>query len=184
MSKSRSLTPTPNLSPINLASSSDPTSSRPSIHDNTPTRPTERDQQTTPTFTPVRSPSPRAPRARPSPENSPGQSMAKRLRRASPESGGRSHSSTSSDSQGGFADTETDPGQSQRSEPAPSSGAPVKKKRTRTLTTPHQSAVLHALLAQVNEWLIGFMSRDANTSHNSHVFLPQPCERKSAALSD
>ena len=27
---------------------------------------------------------------------------------------------------------------------------PVKKKRTRTLTTPHQSAVLHALLAQVS----------------------------------
>jgi len=26
---------------------------------------------------------------------------------------------------------------------------PAKKKRTRTLTTPHQSAVLHALLAQV-----------------------------------
>ncbi len=29
------------------------------------------------------------------------------------------------------------------------SALPVKKKRTRTLTTPHQSAVLHSLLAQV-----------------------------------
>ena len=32
----------------------------------------------------------------------------------------------------------------------PSLPPPPKKKRTRTLTTPHQSAVLHALLAQVS----------------------------------
>ncbi|KAH9018207.1 hypothetical protein EDB83DRAFT_2320959 [Lactarius deliciosus] len=34
------------------------------------------------------------------------------------------------------------------SDPPPAQPPPAKKKRTRTLTTPHQSAVLHALLAQ------------------------------------
>jgi hypothetical protein len=34
--------------------------------------------------------------------------------------------------------------------PPPPPPPPAKKKRTRTLTTPHQSAVLHALLAQVS----------------------------------
>ncbi|KAJ3982038.1 hypothetical protein F5890DRAFT_435576 [Lentinula detonsa] len=53
-------------------------------------------------------------------------------------------SSPSSDSQGEMADTED--GEQSRRSPAPSE--PPKKKRTRTLTTPHQSAVLHALLAQ------------------------------------
>ena len=42
------------------------------------------------------------------------------------------------------------------SQPPPPSPLPLpaKKKRTRTLTTPHQSAVLHALLAQVggSDW--------------------------------
>lgn len=61
-----------------------------------------------------------------------------------------------------MADTETDTGRGQppvgpsqvsprqtehQQEDAP---PPPKKKRTRTLTTPHQSAVLHALLAQVS----------------------------------
>jgi len=38
--------------------------------------------------------------------------------------------------------------------PPPQLPPPTKKKRTRTLTTPHQSAVLHALLAQVggSDW--------------------------------
>jgi hypothetical protein len=38
--------------------------------------------------------------------------------------------------------------------PYPLPPLPAKKKRTRTLTTPHQSAVLHALLAQVgrSDW--------------------------------
>ena len=40
------------------------------------------------------------------------------------------------------------PSKPSTSESAPE-GAPPKKKRTRTLTTPHQAAVLHALLAQV-----------------------------------
>ncbi|KAI0049097.1 hypothetical protein FA95DRAFT_947551 [Auriscalpium vulgare] len=72
-----------------------------------------------------------------------------------------SPSGASSPGDGDMADTETDAGPSQ---PTLSSGGqakgkekeesqaaqppPAKKKRTRTLTTPHQSAVLHALLAQ------------------------------------
>ncbi|KAA1473273.1 hypothetical protein DENSPDRAFT_851492 [Dentipellis sp. KUC8613] len=67
-----------------------------------------------------------------------------------------SPSESSSHGEGGMADTETDAGPSQ-SDAGPSGGGdsaplppppPAKKKRTRTLTTPHQSAVLHALLAQ------------------------------------
>ncbi|TFK98115.1 hypothetical protein BDV98DRAFT_585205 [Pterulicium gracile] len=54
--------------------------------------------------------------------------------------------SPSSDSQGGMADTETE---SPRNDYVHAAGTqPAKKKRTRTLTTPHQSQVLHALLAQ------------------------------------
>jgi hypothetical protein len=61
------------------------------------------------------------------------------------------HLSSASDtsSQSGMADNETEAERSQQSEvSAPTAPAP-KKKRTRTLTTPHQSAVLHALLAKV-----------------------------------
>jgi hypothetical protein len=59
-------------------------------------------------------------------------------------------SSPSSDSQGGMADNEMESapaGNSQQSGDLHST-SPPKKKRTRTLTTPHQSEVLHALLAQ------------------------------------
>jgi hypothetical protein len=73
--------------------------------------------------------------------------MAKRLRPDTPEPTPRpspSRSSPSSDDEG-MADTE-DTSQSQQSHPQ---APPAKKKRTRTLTTPHQAAVLHALLAQV-----------------------------------
>lgn len=54
--------------------------------------------------------------------------------------------SPSSDSQGGMADSEGDgtPGRSE--DVIASTGPQPKKKRTRTLTTPHQAAVLHALL--------------------------------------
>lgn len=62
-------------------------------------------------------------------------------------------STPSASSQSGIEDHETEADQSQRSEasPAPTTFAFAvpKKKRTRTLTTPHQAAVLHALLAQV-----------------------------------
>ncbi|KZT66281.1 homeobox-domain-containing protein [Daedalea quercina L-15889] len=49
---------------------------------------------------------------------------------------------------GDMADNEGEAGPSQPSQTAQPATAPPKKKRTRTLTTPHQSAVLHALLAQ------------------------------------
>ena len=64
--------------------------------------------------------------------------------------GDRSSPSASS-SQGDMADTEMEGGQSKAStsEGGIPAGPPPKKKRTRTLTTPHQAAVLHALLAQV-----------------------------------
>ncbi|KAI0073979.1 homeobox-domain-containing protein [Panus rudis PR-1116 ss-1] len=69
-----------------------------------------------------------------------GKGKGKAARRSSP---------SASSSQGDMADTEMEAGSSQPAEeeqekPAP----PPKKKRTRTLTTPHQAAVLHALLAQ------------------------------------
>jgi hypothetical protein len=59
----------------------------------------------------------------------------------------RPSSASDSSSQSGMADNETEP--DHQSEPSPQSAPAPKKKRTRTLTTPHQSAVLHALLAQV-----------------------------------
>ncbi|PPQ84958.1 hypothetical protein CVT25_004470 [Psilocybe cyanescens] len=91
----------------------------------------------------------RRPRSR-STDLSPEQSMAKRMRRDSLAPLGRpdDHSSPSSDSQDDDADTEMDLGQLHRPEPLPQTSVPPKKKRTRTLTTPHQSAVLHSLLAQ------------------------------------
>ncbi|KAH8105100.1 hypothetical protein BXZ70DRAFT_1004635 [Cristinia sonorae] len=57
-------------------------------------------------------------------------------------------SPSASSSQGDMADTEVEAGSSQPTEQGESAPPPPKKKRTRTLTTPHQSAVLHALLAQ------------------------------------
>jgi hypothetical protein len=81
----------------------------------------------------------------------------------------QSRSDTSSHSMGNVADTEMDVGSNgppgaentrqvwdkhadgTSPQPAPPlPPPPTKKKRTRTLTTPHQSAVLHALLAQVS----------------------------------
>lgn len=63
---------------------------------------------------------------------------------------GRASSSSDDSSQSGMADNETEAEPSQHSERSPPQlTAPPKKKRTRTLTTPHQSAVLHALLAKV-----------------------------------
>ena len=64
-------------------------------------------------------------------------------------------SSPSASSQGDMADTEMEGGPSKpsTSEGGAQEGQPPKKKRTRTLTTPHQAAVLHALLAQVRRRL-------------------------------
>ncbi|KAI1793672.1 hypothetical protein LXA43DRAFT_885252 [Ganoderma leucocontextum] len=77
----------------------------------------------------------------PAPSSDPESSHRRRKRERSSPSG--------SSSQGDMADTEMEGGPSKpsTSESAPE-GAPPKKKRTRTLTTPHQAAVLHALLAQ------------------------------------
>ncbi|KAI0300708.1 hypothetical protein B0F90DRAFT_1722590, partial [Multifurca ochricompacta] len=76
-----------------------------------------------------------------------------------------SPSNASSHGDGNVADTEMDAGPSGASgaensrqvgekrrdtTPLPVLSVPAKKKRTRTLTTPHQSTVLHALLAQVS----------------------------------
>jgi hypothetical protein len=66
----------------------------------------------------------------------------------------QSRSDASSHDAGNAADTEMEMGlgtENTRDDGAPPpQPQPAKKKRTRTLTTPHQSAVLHALLAQVS----------------------------------
>ncbi|KAJ7641777.1 hypothetical protein FB45DRAFT_900990 [Roridomyces roridus] len=153
MSKSRSATPTPNIStPTNNPSSSTPTPSRTPTNDTTATTTTQTafggsSHQST-SFTHFHSfvSSQTSPddliHRRPDPDSPP---MAKRMRRQSPENDTRS---LSSDSQSGMADTEEAEATSPYSETSPPAVAPLKKKRTRTLTTPHQSAVLHALLAQ------------------------------------
>jgi hypothetical protein len=160
MSKSRSVTPKPNIyAPINIPSSGlPPTPSRPATDDPTtttttapvPTTSREGSHLSPTQFTHFHSfvssqtsPDDLIHHRRPSPDSPP---MAKRMRRQSPEDTSRSQSS---DSQSGMADTEEPEGMSPYSETSPPSVAPLKKKRTRTLTTPHQSAVLHALLAQV-----------------------------------
>ncbi|PIL34641.1 transcription factor [Ganoderma sinense ZZ0214-1] len=93
--------------------------------------------QDPPTTSSSRVPTPSAP----APASDPESSHRRRKRERSSPSG--------SSSQGDMADTEMEGGPSKpsTSESAPE-GAPPKKKRTRTLTTPHQAAVLHALLAQ------------------------------------
>lgn len=165
MSKSQSPTPTPTPStttlPINPLSHSESTPSRLYPHENSPSvnTTTDREQATLrPTDRPsFRSPIPEShpnqpPRRRRSAESSPDQPMAKRLRKQSSDSRAPPphRSSPSSDSQSGLADTEMEGRRERDSEASPPpTAAPVKKKRTRTLTTPHQSAVLHALLAQV-----------------------------------
>ena len=92
-------------------------------------------------------------RPRPDDEVASEQPVAKKPRRQSDDEKRKPNlrSSPSSSSQG-VPESEMDADRSQQSEASLSPAAPPKKKRTRTLTTPHQSAVLHALLAQV--WII------------------------------
>jgi len=160
MSKSRSPTPTSNLSTnptsVNIAPSPKPTPSTSRRHpiETSSSRPDEENDQP-PASTHLSIPETRyrqhsshLVRRADSPLEEP---MAKRYRREAPEVKARpdARSSPSSDSQDGMADNEMDFKKGERSEPLPPSTSPPKKKRTRTLTTPHQSAVLHALLAQV-----------------------------------
>jgi hypothetical protein len=60
--------------------------------------------------------------------------------------------SQSSESQSRMSDTEQRESPNLYSQASSSAVGPLKKKRTRTLVTSHQSAVLHALLAQVRLW--------------------------------
>jgi hypothetical protein len=81
--------------------------------------------------------------------------------RESSDEEGQSRSDVSSHDAGNVADTEMEMdmgsgaenisqvGERRGDSTPPLTPQPAKKKRTRTLTTPHQSAVLHALLAQV-----------------------------------
>lgn len=77
--------------------------------------------------------------------------LAKRIRTESPSVShmSKNQSSPESDSQADMADNEMEVKATDANDQAPPA-PPPKKKRTRTLTTPHQSAVLHALLAQVS----------------------------------
>lgn len=95
------------------------------------------------------------------------------------------HSSPSNtSSQGDMADTEMEAGPSRPSETAITPPPPPKKKRTRTLTTPHQSAVLHALLAQVINIVLTPNDCLLICYHSSSpVFLQLPCVKKLVGLS-
>ncbi|KAF8912318.1 hypothetical protein CPB85DRAFT_1302451 [Mucidula mucida] len=154
MSDFPSPSPHTNL-PDNPSSSRTPThdrpvSARPSAED-----PSQSSTQTRPPIhhshyieDPLSSASSASPRTRrrPASSDAPDERMSKRMRRPSPQPKSRSRAS-SSESQGGMADTEeAEPSHHSQRTPPPTN--PQKKKRTRTLTTPHQSAVLHALLAQ------------------------------------
>ncbi|KII84916.1 hypothetical protein PLICRDRAFT_179242 [Plicaturopsis crispa FD-325 SS-3] len=173
MSNSRSSTPTPNLPQHTTPppSFNPPTSLRPHTHENTPQyAPRGRHPYTAPTYSPPNpststtynpstsaldqpeaSTSRSVLRRRATPdEDNPSQPRRKRMRRDRSEgrSEGEGRSSLSDSSQGGIADNETEAERSQQSGLSPAAQPPLKKKRTRTLTTPHQSAVLHALLAE------------------------------------
>lgn len=190
MSKSRSTTPTHNILPTNIPSESSttPTISRRQAHEITPPlQPSgEREEPSLrPTFIrPPQSPPPEAffrdQSRRPASSSPTDQPMAKRLRRESPQARETqsSRSSPSSDSQGGMADTE-EAAQSPRSQSdifiSTTGSIPPKKKRTRTLTTPHQSAVLHALLAQVRVLDFVLILRSNETSLAFQQLL---CEKK------
>ncbi|KAH0580708.1 hypothetical protein H2248_002193 [Termitomyces sp. 'cryptogamus'] len=139
MSQSRSTTPTPNTFSTNFNPSSDSTTSRipPNAH-LFETTIAEGDQ---PQFShstqvyhlPVLSQS--------TPSGSTHRRMTRRLQRKQDSSGPAAQSSTSN-SQKDAAGT------SKGDEPLQPAAPLPKKKRTRTLTTPHQAAVLHALLAK------------------------------------
>ncbi|KAF8811317.1 hypothetical protein BYT27DRAFT_7221647 [Phlegmacium glaucopus] len=148
MSHSGSHTPTHNPAISNIVNSPQSTTSRPQILDDTPSeRPFEdrgRPPVTPSSLEPQIAES--STRRRPGPESSTEKPMAKRIRRESPQTRGRAdrrRSGSPSDSQ-----TEMAVEKVERPEPLAPTPTSPKKKRTRTLTTPQQSAVLHALLAK------------------------------------
>ncbi|TFK51183.1 homeobox-domain-containing protein [Heliocybe sulcata] len=149
MSHSRSTTPTPNPS---TSIPTEATSTRPSFDLLASSREAH-EIDPAPTARQTRDSSPPPPKSPVAPANTPSQSTSgirgeKRPRRDSDEGRTRmsSPSGSSSGSHADMADTELEGVGDERSERSPA--PPAKKKRTRTLTTPHQSAVLHALLAQ------------------------------------
>lgn len=107
---------------------------------------------TTPYDTQGASPSPASTDIEPRPRSQgPGTDLreyTETAERGSSRHGPERSSPSLSSSQGDMADTEMEAGPSQSSDAPQPTASPPKKKRTRTLTTPHQSAVLHALLAQ------------------------------------
>ncbi|KAF7416377.1 hypothetical protein PC9H_002642 [Pleurotus ostreatus] len=156
MSKSRSATPVPNL-PINTPPTPKPSTSRLESNETvpylTPTTEHPRGRYTPPSY-----PSPSLQQHREAQsststrrraDSSPDEPSPKRRKKMTSRDAKSSstRSSPSTDSQDELADADHDATaheQSTEAQPA----APVRKKRTRTLTTPHQSSVLHALLAQ------------------------------------
>lgn len=144
MSKSRSTSPTSNtLSTLNASSHS--TTSRTPVQLGSPFELTlpEKESQSPP-FTqvyPLPHSSPSIP-----PDSTDSQMTLGQLRLQQTTSGSIYEYNTSSYSKEGVASTSTGKRLSESSEPT---GSSAKKKRTRTLTTPHQAAVLHSLLAKV-----------------------------------
>ncbi|KAG2002394.1 hypothetical protein CC2G_004588 [Coprinopsis cinerea AmutBmut pab1-1] len=139
-----------------------PSSSRPHTppHDHSRAQPSTSTSSSSPMRSIVHDPNPRSPiprgvirPAHTHPDLTP-QPSPKRIRTksggggttTSPERSGGALASPSSDSQSGRADSEADTKKKESGDAA--NAPPPKKKRTRTLTTPHQAAVLHALLAQ------------------------------------
>lgn len=152
MSKSRSPPPirTPPFSKVALQSTSKPKSPNEKVPSGTEKIPPVPEKLSTPAIEHHAPESSARKRRRVAQEQPSQEPMAKRIRTDSPALSHKSknRSSPESDSQGNMADNELEVKATDTSDQEPPA-PPPKKKRTRTLTTPHQSAVLHALLAQV-----------------------------------
>jgi hypothetical protein len=151
MSHSGSHTPTNNPAISNIITSPQSSASRPQALDDTHSAPPSEHRGRPPVTPPALEPQiaeSSSKRPTTAPDSSTDKPMAKRIRRDSPEPRGRPtrHKSSSSfDSQDEMLAEKV-----KRPEPLAPTTTPPKKKRTRTLTTPQQSAVLHALLAKVS----------------------------------
>ena len=148
MSHSGSRSPTNNPAISNIIKSPQSTASRPQIIDDTQPAHLFQDRGRQLPVTPPLEPqiAESSTKRHTAPESSTDKPMAKRIRRESPETRGRaSHHKPSSS-----FDSQDEMVLEQAKRPEPPTTTPPKKKRTRTLTTPQQSAVLHALLAKVS----------------------------------